>query len=232
MLAVQGPAAMAALGLVFSKAGFEVGARLEGVPARHCVELHWRGATVLLARTGYTGEDGMECILDAITGALLWDALLEAGVQPAGLAARDTLRLEAALPLHGNDIDETTNPYEAGLGFAVTLDVGADFTGRAALERLSADGPSRQLACVRLLERGVPRPHMDVLDEAGATVSTLTSGTFSPTLRVGIGMAYLPVGLTTPGQPLQVRVRDRALPAEVVKRPFYRRPRTRSRSTS
>lgn len=220
MLAVQGPAAMAALEVVFATDG-----RLTAVPPRHCLETAWRGETALLARTGYTGEDGMECIVPASSGAALWDALLEAGVRPAGLAARDTLRLEAALPLHGHEIDETTNPFDAGLGFAVTLDDDTEFTGRAALEVLLRQERSRKLACIRLTERGVPREGMRLLDAAGATVSTLTSGTFSPTLRAGIGMAYVPVALATAGTPVQVQVRDRPTPAEVVRRPFYRRPR-------
>ncbi len=220
MLAVQGPEAMTALEGVFGAA-----ARLGEVEARHCLEVHWRGVTALLARTGYTGEDGMECIVPASAGGALWDALLEAGVRPAGLAARDTLRLEAALPLHGHEIDESTHPYAAGLGFAVTLDDGAPFTGRAALEVLHAQEPARKLACIRLTDRGVPRAGMAVLDGTGATVSTLTSGSFSPTIRAGIGMAYLPVALATAGTPLQVQVRDRTTAAEVVRRPFYRRPR-------
>ncbi|MCC6237535.1 MAG: glycine cleavage system aminomethyltransferase GcvT [Dehalococcoidia bacterium] len=220
MLAVQGPEAMAALERVFGTDG-----RLAAVAPRRCLETAWRGETALLARTGYTGEDGMECIVPAAAGGALWDALLAAGVRPAGLAARDTLRLEAALPLHGHEIDETTTPFEAGLGFAVTLEDGAPFTGRAALERLHAQEQARKLACIRLSDRGVPRAGMAVLDATGATVSTLTSGTFSPTLRAGIGMAYLPVALATAGTPVQVQVRDRATAAEVVRRPFYRRPR-------
>lgn len=220
MLAVQGPQAMALLADVLS-----AGEALEAVGARHCLEWSWRGVEVLLARTGYTGEDGMECILPADAGGALWDALVAVGVRPAGLAARDTLRLEAALPLHGHDIDETTNPFEAGLGFAVTLDDDATFTGRGALEALHATPPPRKLACIRLLERGVPRAEMDVLGPGGDTIAALTSGTFSPTLRAGIGMAYLPTALATTGTTLQVRVRDRALPAEVVRRPFYRRVR-------
>ncbi len=132
----------------------------EEIAPRGCVEVEWPlpgggSATVLFARTGYTGEDGMECILPSDAGGALWDALLAAGVRPAGLAARDTLRLEAALPLHGHDIDESTDPFEAGLGFAVTVDDEAPFTGRAALELAHAVAPVRRLACIRLLERGV-----------------------------------------------------------------------------
>lgn len=221
MLAVQGPHAMALLAGVL-----DAGDTLDGVAARHCVEVRWHGVEVLLARTGYTGEDGMECILPAEAGGGLWDALVEAGVRPAGLAARDTLRLEAALPLHGHDIDETTNPFEAGLGFAVTLDDEELFMGRGALDALHAAPPARRLACVRLLDRAVPRAEMEVIDADGDAIAALTSGTFSPTLRAGIGMAYLPAALATPGTRLRLRVRERSVPAEVVRRPFYRRPRT------
>ncbi|MFN8638974.1 MAG: glycine cleavage system aminomethyltransferase GcvT [Dehalococcoidia bacterium] len=221
MLAVQGPRAIELLSGV-------LGDSLAEVAPRHCLAFAWRGVEVLLARTGYTGEDGMECILPAEAGGALWDALVGAGVRPAGLAARDTLRLEAALPLHGHDIDAATSPYEAGLGFAVSLDDTAPFTGRAALEAAHATPPARRLACIRILERAVPRAEMEVLDASGTAVTALTSGTFSPTLRAGIGMAYLPAPLASPGTPLHVRVRDRLVPAEVVRRPFYRRPRARA----
>lgn len=223
MLAVQGPDALRHLGEVIGAA--EALAALE---PRHCLELAWRDASLIVGRTGYTGEDGAECIAPVEAGPSLWDALVAAGVQPAGLGARDTLRLEAALPLHGHDIDESTNPYEAGLGWAVPLEDAAPFTGRAALERLHETPPSRRLSCLRLLERAVPRAGQAVLDAAGgsAPVSILTSGTFSPTLRTGIGMAYLPVELSRPGTPLAVLVRERAVAAEVVRRPFYRRGRS------
>lgn len=221
MLAVQGPAALTLLGGVLGAA-----AAIEAVEPRHCLELSWHGVEVLLARTGYTGEDGMECILPAEAGGALWDALVAAGVRPAGLASRDTLRLEAALPLHGHDIDESTNPFEAGLGFAVTLDDDAPFTGRAALEAMRATALTRRLVCIGLQDRGVPRAEMMVQSLDGTVIASLTSGTFSPTLRAGIALAYLPVAFTATGTELRVMVRDRAVPAAVVRRPFYRRPRT------
>ena len=219
MLAVQGPEAPAALREV-------LGAEFDALEPRRCAQFPWRGGTALVARTGYTGEDGAECIVDAADGAALWQSLLAAGVAPAGLGARDTLRLEAALPLHGNDIDASTNPYEARLGWTVTLSDGAPFTGREALPRLRAEPPSRRLCALRLLERGVPRHGYRVLDPAagGDEAGVLTSGAFSPTLRTGIGMAYLPVALTEPGTSLAVEIRGRAIPAEVVTRPFYKRP--------
>ena len=219
MLAVQGPDAVALLSSVLGE-GF---AALE---QRDCAELDWQGTPVLVARTGYTGEDGGECIVGAEQASTLWDALTEGGATPAGLGARDTLRLEAALPLHGNDIDETTHPYEAGLGFAVTLDDEAPFTGREALAEAKARPRTRRLAHLMAQERGVLRSGYTVHDpDGGEAVARLTSGAFSPSLRLGIGMAYLPVQLASPGVNLTVDVRGRALPVQVVRRPFYRKPR-------
>ncbi len=218
MLAVQGPAAVGTLRTI-------VGPAAESLEARTCMELDWEGGRVLVGRTGYTGEDGVECITDGETAGRLWAALLEAGVAPVGLGARDTLRLEASLPLHGNDIDAGTQPYEAGLGWAVTLDDEGAFRGREALERLQAEPRRRRLSQLRAVGRGVPRRGYAVHAVGGEqAVSSLTSGAFSPTLRVGIGMAYLPVDLAKPGTRLEVDVRGRRLPVEVVRRPFYRRP--------
>ena len=224
MLAVQGPAAPALLADV-------LGDGYAALAPRGCAELEWRGAPVLAARTGYTGEDGGECVVRAEDAAALWDALIEAGAAPCGLGARDTLRLEAALPLHGADIDAATHPYEAGLGFAVSLGDGADFEGRAALAEARARPLARRLACIAARGRGVPRAGQAVHAAdgggglAGPPVARLTSGAWSPTLRHGVGMAYLPVELTEPGALLAVDVRGRALPAEVVRRPFYRKPK-------
>ncbi|MFA7250242.1 MAG: glycine cleavage system aminomethyltransferase GcvT [Dehalococcoidia bacterium] len=220
MLAVQGPEAAAVLRSVL---GIDL-----ATFARHgCVEIEWHGGRVFFGRTGYTGEDGGECITDHDRARQLWDAFLAAGVVPAGLGARDTLRLEAALPLHGHDISPETHPYEAGLGWAVSLQDGAPFTGRDALVPLAAREPERRLSCVRLLERGVPRAEFPVLDPArpaAGPMAHLSSGAFSPTLEAGIGMAYLPAPLAVVGTPLAIEIRGRAIPAEVVARPFYQRP--------
>jgi len=218
MLAVQGPGAAEPLRAV-------LGIELEAVPRRACIEVEWQGSPVLFGRTGYTGEDGGECIVDAGVGPALWDAFLEAGATPAGLGARDTLRLEAALPLHGHDITRETNPYEAGLGFAVDLEDGAPFVGREALVRLSNAPMGQRLTCLRADERSVPREGYAVLDPDGSSetpVSTLTSGAFSPTLEVGIGMAYLPRAFAEPETRLVIDIRGRRIPARVVPRPFYR----------
>ncbi|MEX2228906.1 MAG: glycine cleavage system aminomethyltransferase GcvT [Dehalococcoidia bacterium] len=219
MLAIQGPRALDLLAGVLAD-----GVRAIGL--RRCGELTWRGAGVFVGRTGYTGEDGVECILEPAAGGELWDACVAAGARPCGLGARDTLRLEAALPLHGHDISPETDPYAAGLGWTVTLDDGVDFIGRAALVALAEREPPRRLSCLRLLDRGVPRAGYavragDVADGLGLV--TLTSGAFSPTLRVGIAMAYLPAAVSAPGTRLAIAIHGRDVPAEVVARPFYRR---------
>ena len=219
MLAVQGPDAMSLLGSVLGEA-------VAGLEVRSCVELGWGGGQVLFARTGYTGEDGGECIVGVADAAALWDALIDGGASPAGLGARDTLRLEAALPLYGNDLDAATSPYEAGLGFAVTLDDGASFTGREALAEAREQPRTRRLAHFVARGRGVLRSGYAVhAPDGGDPVARLSSGSFSPSLRLGIGMAYLPVELAKTGARFDVDVRGRMLPVELVRRPFYRKSR-------
>jgi len=219
MLAVQGPDAIPLLGSV-------LGNGVASLELHSCVELDWEGGPVMFARTGYTGEDGGECIVGVAQAAALWDALIEGGASPVGLGARDTLRLEAALPLYGNDIDTETSPYEAGLGFAVTLDDGAPFTGRDALVEARERPRERRLAHLVARGRGVLRTGYAVnAPDGGGSVARLTSGGFSPSLRLGIGMAYLPVELAQIGARFEVDVRGRMLPVEVVRRPFYRKSR-------
>ncbi len=214
MLALQGPGAKHVFSAIFSHDLEQL------IPKRACREIELFGYKALISRTGYTGEDGFEIVGSPDAARHLWDALIADGVTPCGLGARDVLRLEAALPLYGNDITSETNPWEAGLGWCVTLEQGRAFEGRPALE--NAHGANtRKLACLRATERGVPRPGMPVLCD-GSPVGVLTSGSFSPTLDAGIGMAYLPASLTAPGTRLAIDVRGRPLPAEVVKRPFYR----------
>ncbi|MEX0785572.1 MAG: glycine cleavage system aminomethyltransferase GcvT [Dehalococcoidia bacterium] len=220
MLALQGPDAQAHLSSI-------IGPDPEALGRQRCVELEFQGYKLFVGRTGYTGEDGFELITSAEAGAHLLQQLVADGVAPCGLGARDTLRLEAALPLHGSDIDATTNPWEAGLGFAVTLDdaaVGgrAEFAGRAALVASKEAGLSRKLACLRATGRGIMRHGCDVL-HAGQVVGRVTSGGFSPTLNVSIAMAYLPVEVAKEGTAVEVDVRGKPLPAAVVRRPFYRR---------
>ncbi|MEB3252597.1 MAG: glycine cleavage system aminomethyltransferase GcvT [Cyanobacteriota bacterium] len=181
------------------------------------------GSPAFLARTGYTGEDGFEIMTDAPTGIALWDALLEAGATPCGLGARDTLRLEAAMALYGQDIDATTTPWEAGLGWVVHLEEKGEFVGRSALERQKQQGPQRRLVGLTMADRHIARHDYPVIHQ-GEAVGVVTSGTLSPSLKVPIALAYVPAALAQPGQSLEVAIRGQNRPALVVKRPFYRRP--------
>lgn len=182
--------------------------------------------TALISRTGYTGEPGLELYVPADRARQVWTTLLEAGeddgLVPAGLGARDTLRLEAGLCLHGNDITEETNPYEAGLGWLVKLDKG-DFIGRDALAKIREDGPERSLVGFVAAERGIPR-HDDILQSPdGDPIGVVTSGTQSPVLETGIGLGYVPndAAYTDPGRPLQVANRRRTFGVEVTEPPFH-----------
>jgi len=217
MLALQGPGAKHVLGAVLSR---EIEQRL---PRRHHVEIELYGQKAVLSRTGYTGEDGFEFITGVEAGLHLWDTLIEFGVAPCGLGARDTLRLEASLALYGQDITTETDPFEAGLGWVVSLDDGADFVGRAALVNRKG-AVTRRLACFTAGERGGLIRHGYALRSDEQTVGEATSGGFSPTLNTSIGMGYLPRALAKSGTPLTVDVRGRPLPATVVPRPFYRSP--------
>jgi aminomethyltransferase len=219
MLALQGPEAASCLTRIL---GPEISQTLR---KRRCLELEFMRYKLFASRTGYTGEDGFELVTSVEAGRHLWEELLRAGVAPCGLGARDTLRLEAALPLYGNDIDTTTNPFEAALSFAVTLDDGADFAGREALVAAKEAGPARKLVCLRANDRGVMRSGCAVL-HGGRAVGRVTSGGFSPTLTVSIGLAYVPVELATEGTDVSIDVRGKPLAATVVRRPFYRAKRS------
>ncbi len=207
-LAVQGPEAVATLeGIV------------RETPGRfRCGTVHWRHGELEMAGTGYTGEPGAEICTDAGTGAALMTELVEAGATPCGLGARDTLRLEAGLALWGEDIDETTTPLEAGIGFAVSFD--HDFVGKGALEAQRVDGLSRRLCGLVLDERGIPRHGHHVETESGAS-GTVTSGNLSPVLDAGIALAYLSPPVEA-GERLTVTIRDRAVAGHVVAPPFHR----------
>ena len=185
------------------------------------------GIPALVARTGYTGEDGFELFVDVDRAGEAWDAMLAAGrahgLVPVGLGARDTLRLEAGMPLYGNELGRTTTPYEAGLGRVVKLGKTGDFTGRAALEKVHADGTTRSLVGLILRGRGIARHGYPVLDAAGPT-GVVTSGTMSPTLGVPIAMAYVATGHANPGTMLDIEIRGARVAAEVVALPFYKRP--------
>src|SRR5437016_4956126 len=159
MIAVQGPEA---LGRLEGVIGDEF---VRSLRPRRCGETEWRRQTLFASRTGYTGEDGLELVIEAEAGPELWRTLLDVGVQPAGLGSRDTLRLEAALLLYGNDIDEETNPWEVGLDWVVSLEDAADFIGRDALIRLRDAGPRRTLVCLKAEARGIMRGHCDIFRE-------------------------------------------------------------------
>lgn len=184
------------------------------------------GARAIVSRTGYTGEDGFEVYLPSENAPKVWDAILEAGkpfgILPAGLGARDTLRLEAKLALYGNDIDDTVTPWEADLGWIVKMKKG-DFIGRDALEKQKAAGITRKLTGFEVTGRGIARHgHPLKMDESGKS-GLVTSGTQTPTLGKAIGLAYVPVESATPGKKLTIDVRGREVPAVTVPTPFYKR---------
>ena len=181
-----------------------------------------QGASTFVARTGYTGEDGFELLLEREAGVALWQQLLSEGVTPCGLGARDTLRLEAAMPLYGQDLDPTTTPLEAGLGWLVHLEMPTGFEGREALEAQTAAGVSRRLVGLKLQGRAIARHGYPVL-HGEQPVGTITSGSWSPTLGEAIALAYVPTSLAALGTELAVEIRGKAEPATVVRRPFYRR---------
>jgi aminomethyltransferase len=181
------------------------------------------GKPAFIARTGYTGEDGFEVMVDPDVGVELWRSLFSAGVIPCGLGARDTLRLEAAMALYGNDIDETTTPLEAGLGWLVHLDTKGDFIGRPILEQQKANGVERRLVGLEMQGRYIARHGYPVISN-GEAVGVVTSGTQSLTLGRAIALAYVPTKLSQLGQQLEVEIRGKAYPAVIVKKPFYRSP--------
>ncbi len=214
LLSIQGPAATEMLQTIttidlsqVSRFGHQDGAVLDQ-PA-------W------VARTGYTGEDGFEIMTDPATAVALWDALLAAGVAPCGLGARDTLRLEAAMALYGQDIDDSTTPLEAGLSWLVHLDEKGDFVGRSVLETQKQTGVDRRLVGLTLSDRYIARHGYAVVHD-GESVGTVTSGTLSPTLGLPIALAYVATPLAKVDQALAVDIRGQQRSATVVKRPFYK----------
>jgi aminomethyltransferase len=220
MIAVQGPNARAkVLGLVREEDRAAIG-KLGKFAAGEAKTVD--GIDVFVARTGYTGEDGFEIVVPETQAVALWNALLAAGVKPAGLGARDTLRLEAGMNLYGQDMDDTVSPYEAALAWTVSLDEGRDFIGRGALEAQKAKGVPRQMIGLVMDEKGVLRHGQKVLTAHGD--GEVLSGTFSPTLGKAIAFARVPAGDIPLGAEGNVRVdiRGREVPVRVVKFPFVR----------
>ncbi len=207
MLAVQGPEARAALNEI---AAGELPGRMR------TAELELAGVSALVCGTGYTGEDGCELMMAPEGAARVWDALLEQGVRPAGLGARDTLRLEVCFHLYGNDLSEERNPIEAGLGWACKLDTG--FIGADALRETQ---PRQALVPFAFTGPGIPRQHNPVSAPHGDGV--VTSGSMSPCLEIGIGMAYVPVEDSEPGTEIEVDVRGKPRAAEVRDKPLYKK---------
>ncbi|MFM7363438.1 MAG: glycine cleavage system aminomethyltransferase GcvT [Cuspidothrix sp.] len=179
------------------------------------------GKHAFLARTGYTGEDGFEIMIDQSVGIQLWQTLYNLGVIPCGLGCRDTLRLEAAMALYGQDIDDTTTPLEAGLGWLVHLDTKGDFIGRELLIQQKHQGVHRKLVGLQTQGRNIPRHGYSVLS-SGKIVGEVSSGTLSLTLGYPIALAYVPTELATLKQQLEVDIRGKVFSTVVVKRPFYR----------
>ena len=203
LLAVQGPHAIERLGLPEARAFTFAEGEIDGVPC-------------MINRTGYTGEAGCELLSMADDAGTLWDGVLARGIVPCGLGARDTLRIEACYPLHGNDITPETDAISAGLGWCCRLE--KEFTGSPELRRIKADGPERKLVPFVMEEKAVPRQGMAI--EGGGEV---TSGTHSPMLDRGIGLGYLPTANAAPGREITIDVRGRPRRGRIVSRPIYRR---------
>jgi aminomethyltransferase len=221
LIAFQGPKAAAALAPLAS-------ADLSALPSFHFrTDCQVAGRPAWIARTGYTGEDGFEIFCAPEHAPELWDALCTAaagvGGSPVGLGARDTLRLEARLSLYGNDLDDTTTPLEAGLGWVVKFDAG-DFIGKDALLRQQAEGIPRRLVGFEMRDRGIARHGYPILDAgAGERLGVVTSGTVGPTVGKNIGMGYVPADKGAPGARIVIDCRGKLAAAEIVKGPFYRR---------
>jgi len=219
-LAVQGPDATALLQLLTD-------VNLSSIPYYTFVTGSMAGIEdVIISNTGYTGAGGFEIYFYNHDGQVIWDRLFEAGAAfdliPVGLAARDTLRLEMGFCLYGNDIDDTTSPIEAGLGWITKFSDGNEFVDRALLEKQKNEGVGRKLVGFEMIERGIPRQHYPIVDGDGVQIGEVTSGTMSPMLNKGIGMGYVTVSMAQPGTKLYIEIRNKKIAAEVVKLPFYK----------
>ena len=217
-LAIQGPKAAETLGKLTD-------VDLSAIPFYSFVTGKFAGVEhVIISNTGYTGAGGFELYFYPEHGKEIWNALFEAGeaygIKPIGLGARDTLRLEMGYCLYGNDLDETTTPLQAGLGWITRFADNIPFVGRELLEKEKAEGVSRKLSCFELIDKGIPRHGYEIVNAAGETIGNVTSGTISPVLKVGIGMGYLKPEFAKPDSEIYVMVRNKKLRATVVKPPF------------
>lgn len=211
MLAVQGPHARAVLGRALG---------IELPPRFHVAHAKVGRRPALVCGTGYTGEDGVELLIDPEVAAPIWTELLDAGVVPCGLGARDTLRLEVCYPLHGNELTPERNPIEAGLGWCCKEQTG--FIGSEAVARARAEGTAETLVAFEIADKGIPREGNPVL-HGGEAVGVVSSGTFAPSLERGAGMAYLKPELAEVGTEIEIDVRGKLRPARVASRPLYER---------
>lgn len=219
-LAVQGPRATELLQTLTS-------VDLSSIPYYNFVTAPFAGAhEAIISNSGYTGAGGFELYLHNEDGIKVWERLFEAGkefgLEPAGLASRDTLRLEMGFCLYGNDINDTTSPLEAGLGWITKFAEGNDFINRSNLELQKVQGLSKRLIGFELLQRGIPRQHYPILNAEGETIGEVSSGTLSPMLNKGIGMGYVKVPYASVGTEIYIGIRNKQIPAQVVKPPFYK----------
>ncbi|MEO6202537.1 MAG: glycine cleavage system aminomethyltransferase GcvT, partial [Nitrospirales bacterium] len=220
-IAIQGPASKAIMQKL-------MGVQIETLKPRNCLAVEDREFSGLLSRTGYTGELGYEWYLPVAQAALAWDRLLKAGrefeIKPAGLGARDLLRLDVGYLLYGNDMDESTSPLEASAEWVVAWDK-VEFQGHLALGKQKKDGLTRQLAAFEMMERGIPRHDMTIFSN-DRSVGKVTSGNFSPILQKGIGLGYVPPALCKEGMLLEIDIRGKRVQAKIVPLPFYKRPKS------
>jgi len=223
MFAVQGPNAEETLQKISTE-------DLSKIERFKCANSRLANVDVFLSRTGYTGEDGFEVFIweasltNPDKAVKLWSAILEAGktfgIEPCGLGARDTLRLEAGMCLYGNDIDENTTPLEAALSFVVKLQK-ENFVGKEALLKQKNEGIKRKRVGIRIIEQGIPRPNYEIYSDNGENIGHITSGTFSPLLKFGIGMAYIQTSQAQEGNIINVKIRDKLIKGKIVPFPFY-----------
>jgi aminomethyltransferase len=219
-LAIQGPKAMATLQKLTN-------VDLTTIPYYTFKVIEFAGLKdVIMSATGYTGEkNSYEIYFPNEYAGKIWNAVFEAGaefgIKPIGLGARDTLRLEMGFCLYGNDINETTSPIEAGLGWITKFVEGKDFINRAYHENLKINGVTRRLRGFEMIDKGIPRQHYEICDADGNIIGKVTSGTMSPSLKKAIGMGYLKTGFDAFGQEIYIKIREKLLKAKVVKTPFY-----------